>query len=80
MVPEGADEFIEGAVGGADADVVADHVVGGDADDAPGDGVFAPGGEGVLVELLDAGGVVVVGAGGEGGPAGGVVDGGGNGA
>ena len=78
MVPEFADEFVESAVGGADADVVADDVVGGDGDDAPGERVFAPGGEGVLVEFVDTAGVIVVRAGGEGSPAGGVVDGGRN--
>ena len=60
MVPECADEFVEGAIGRADADVVADDVVCGDSDDAPCQRVLAPGGEGVLVEFVDAGGVVVV--------------------
>jgi len=66
MVPEGVDEFVKNAVGAADLDVVADDVVGGDGDDAPGDGVLAPGCEGVGVDLLDLGGVVVLGATGEG--------------
>ena len=88
MVPEFADKFLQGAVGGADADVVSDDIVGGDGDrcglsikhDSSGEGVLAPGGEGVLVEFVDSAGVIVVRAGGKGRPAGGIVDGGGGGA
>jgi hypothetical protein len=46
--------------------------------DSLGEGVLAPGGEGVLVEVVDAGWVVVVWTACEGGPAGGIVDTGGD--
>ena len=74
MVPECFDIFVQEAVGGADLDPVSDNVIGGDSDDAPGDRVLAPGFEGVLVDLVDLGGVVVVRTAGKGGPAGRVVD------
>lgn len=73
MVPEGGDEAVERAVGGGDGEGVANDVIGGDGDDPPGDGIFAPVGEGVLIELLDLGGVVIVRAGREGLKAQGVV-------
>ena len=45
VVPELGDEFVESPVGRTDHDLIADHVVGSDGDDAPCDGVLAPGGE-----------------------------------
>ena len=54
VVPECADEALQAAVGAGDLDAVADDVIGGDGDDAPGDGVLAPGGERVVVQLGDA--------------------------
>ena len=60
VMPECADEALQAAVGAADADAVADDVIGGDGDDAPGDGVLAPGGERVVIQLAAPRRVVVV--------------------
>ena len=74
VIPEVTDETVKPLVPGAHGEAVAYNIVGDNGNDAPGNGVLAPGFEGVGVDLLDGAGVVVVFLGGEVAPSGGVVD------
>ncbi len=60
VVPESPDEALQAAQRRGELQGVADDVIGRDRDDAEGDRVLAPGGQGVGVELLHLRRVVVM--------------------